>query len=249
MKNEEEWLLKEKYNGKPNKKFKKDLMRLKKGEPLDYVIGFVNFLGCKIDLSKRPLIPRKETEYWTAFAAGDIKKRVDNSQAKGLKVLDIFAGSGCIGVAIQANVAGLLCDFAEKDAKLLKQIKINLKNNFARTPKCKVIKSDIFKNVKGKYDYILANPPYIPEKNKNKVQKSVLKYEPREALFAGSDGLRYITKFLREAKQHLNENGRIYMEFDPPQKEAIERMLFKYKYKKWWFGKDQYDRERWVVAE
>jgi len=250
MKYEKEiaWLLKEKYSGKHNKKFLKDIVRLKKGEPLDYVIGFTNFLGCKIDLSQKPLIPRKETEYWTAYAAGDIKKRIDNS-SKSLKILDMFAGSGCIGIAIQANVPNVLCDFAEKDAKLIKQIKINLKNNFTRIPKCKLVQSDIFSKIKGKYDYILANSPYIPMKNKSKVQKSVLKYEPREALFGGPDGLKYIDKFLKQAKKHLAEYGRIYMEFDPPEEKKIEKLLLKYNYKKWWIMKDQYGKPRWVVVE
>jgi len=247
-----DWLLKEKYNGKPGKKFEKDVGRIKRGEPVDYVIGFVDFLGCKIDLSKKPLIPRKETEYWTAFAAGDIKKRIDNSsiEAKGnLRILDVFAGSGCIGVAIQANVPNVLCDFAEKDPNLIRQIKINLKNNFVKVPKCKIIRSDILSGVKDKYDYILANPPYIPEKNKNKIQKSVLKYEPKQALFGGKDGLKYIDKFLKQAKKHLKECGRIYMEFDSPQKAQIEKLIRKYRYDKWWFAKDQYGKWRWVQIQ
>jgi len=253
------WLLKEKYNGKPNKQFKKDVKRLEAGEPIDYVIGFTEFLGCKIDLSKKPLIPRKETEYWTAYAAGDIKKRAENS-ADVLRVLDIFAGSGCIGIAIQANVPNVLCDFAEKDAKSAKQIKINIKNNFIKIPKCKVVQSDIFSKVKGKYDYILANPPYIPDYKRNssarlrtilrnRIQKSVLKYEPKIALFGGEDGLKYIDKFLKQARKHLKKYGRIYMEFDSEQKNKIEKLILKYKYKKWWFAKDQYNRWRWVVAE
>jgi release factor glutamine methyltransferase len=258
MQKEINWLLKEKYNNNPpvsrqgQKQFKKDIARLKKGEPVDFVIGFVDFLGCKIDLSKKPLIPRKETEYWVAYAAGDIKKRVDNSNFSAkdnLKILDIFSGSGCVGIAIQANVANVLCDFAEKDAKLIKQIKANLKNNFAKIPRCKVIQSDVFSRVKGKYDYILANPPYIPIKNKNKIQRSVLKYEPRQALFGGSDGLKYIDKILKGAKKKLNQYGRLYIEFDPPQKEKIESLIKKYKYSRWWFFKDQYDKFRWVVIE
>ena len=248
---EEQWLLKEKYNGKPNKKFKADLKRLKKGEPVDYVIGFTNFLSCKIDLSKKPLIPRKETEYWTVFAAGDIKKRIETSSMTAkdnLRVLDMFAGSGCVGVAIQANVPNVLCDFADNDKNALAQIKINLKKNFIKKPKSKVFLSDVFSKVNGKYDYILANPPYIPTTRKNKIQKSVLKYEPKQALFGGDDGMKFINKFLAGAKEHLNKYGRIYMEFDFIQKEKIEKLLKKLGYKKWQFGQDQYNKWRWVVV-
>ena len=245
---EAEWLLKEKYNGKPNKKFKKDVARLKKGEPIDYVIGFINFLGCKIDLSKKTLIPRKETEYWTAFAARDIKNRIDNS-SNIIRVLDIFAGSGCVGIAMMAHLPNVLCDFADDDKRAIQQIKINLKNNFVKKSKSKIIQSNIFSKIKGKYDYILANPPYISITKKNKIQKSVLKYEPKKALFGGKDGIEYIKKFLNNAKDYLNKYGRIYMEFDPPQKNKVENFLKKSNYKKWYFCKDQFDRWRWVVVE
>lgn len=238
--------MEEKYKGKPNKKFQKDVKRIKKGEPVDYVIGFKEFLGCKIDLSKRPLIPRKETEFWVAMAIDEIKKYY---ATKSIKCLDIFAGSGCIGVALLANVQNVLCDIAEKDKKLLGQIKLNLKNNFTKPSRYKVIGSDVFSKIKGKYDFILANPPYIATTRKNKVQKSVLKYEPKAALFAGKDGFTYIKKFLQEVKKHLNPGGQVFMEFDFVQKNDIEKLLKKLGYKDYEFKKDQYGKWRFLMLK
>ena len=197
----------------------------KENEPLEYVRGFAEFLGCKIDLSKRPLIPRLETEYWVKKALCDIRP--------GAKVLDIFAGSGCIGIAILRHVKNAKVTFADK-------YKYFDKPNF--------IKSDVFSKVVGKYDYIFANPPYIAEKLRYKVQKSVLKYEPKTALFGGGDGLFYIRKFLKDAKKHLNAGGTIFMEFSPEQKKEIEKFLIKFNYKNWKFHKDQFDRWRWAVV-
>ena len=263
MQKEIQWILKEKYNGRQSAAFKKDVKRFEKGEPVDYIIGFKYFLGCKIDLSKKPLVPRPETEFWATRAleevknamlikksSEDVKSIVNKSwghENYSLRALDIFAGSGCVGVAMVANCPGLLCDFADVDKASISQIKINLKINFVDEKKCKIIKSDIFAKVKNKYDFIFANPPYIPTTKKSKVQKSVLKYEPKKALFAGKDGMKFINKFLKQAKKHLNRDGKIFMEFDSPQKNKIETLLKKNKYKTWQFFKDQNDNWRWVT--
>jgi len=242
MQKEIEWLLKEKYRGKNTANFYVDVKRLEAGEPLDYVIGFTEFLGCKIDLSKKPLIPRPETEFWVEEAIKKIKK----NKKRSLRCLDIFSGSGCVGVAVLKNTVSLLCDISEKDKKLLEQIKINLKINKIKPNRYKVIQSDVFKNIKGKYDFILANPPYIGKNKKNKIQKSVLEYEPKKALFGGEDGFIYINKFLGQAKKRLNEGGGIFMEFSPEQKNQIEKIILKHKYSNYEFKKDQYGKWRWV---
>ena len=86
------------------------------------------------------------------------------------------------------------------------------------------MQSDIFSGVKDKYNYILANPPYVPEKNKELVQQSVLEQEPYQAVFGGEDGLYYIRKFLREVKNHVVVGGVVYVEFDSYQKAEIEKL-------------------------
>jgi len=188
------------------------------------------------------LIPRPETEYWVEEALLDIRRN-------NISVLDIFSGSGCIGVAILQHTNKSNVVFAEKEKKFTKQIEINCKLNGFSKSNYKIVQSDIFKGIKGKFDYIFANPPYIPSPRKNKVQKSVLKYEPKRALFAGNDGLRYIKNFLKNAKNFLNENGKIFMEFDSIQKDKIEKMLKEYGYKEWKFNKDQYGKWRWVSID
>lgn len=245
MQKEEQWVLKEKYLGQPNKNFYKDVERLKAGEPVDYVIGFTEFLNCKIDLSKKPLIPRVETEYWVEKVIEEIR----NCKTKNIKCLDIFSGSGCIAVAVLANTRAILCDVADSEADCIKQIKINLKINNIDKKRYKVIQSDIFKNVKVMYDFIFANPPYIPKTRKNKLDKSVINFEPSKALFGGEDGLFYIRKFLKDAKKYLNKEGKIYIEFDCTQKKEIEKLIKKYKYSNYKFNKDQYNKWRWVIIE
>ena len=246
MQKEIGWLLKEKYHGNPGPKgypnFYKDVERLKVGEPVDYVIGFTEFLKCKIDLSRKPLIPRPETEFWVSEVVSSLLE----DKRRAIRCLDLFSGSGCIAVAVLAKTSVLLCDIADKQKESLEQAKINCKLNGIDKKRYRVIKSDVFSNIKSKYDYIFANPPYIPTERSGKVGKSVLKFEPKAALFGGGDGLFYIRRFLKDAREHLVVGGIIFMEFDPPQKKEIEKIIKKYKYSSYEFHRDQYNRWRWV---
>lgn len=256
------WLLQEKYpeinpsdlsgasNGKRVVAAKKDIERLKAGEPLDHIIGFVEFLGCKILVDNNVLIPRAETEFWTEKTIEDIYSKLQRFAKEGIAVLDMFAGSGAIGVAIMRHVKNARMTFADSEKGSIRQIKKNLKANSYKL-KPKVIQSDIFEKVTGKFDVIVANPPYIPnnQETRNKIQTSVIDYEPHVALFGGEDGLDLIRRFLAEAKNRLNTGGKIYMEFDSPQKPAITALLKKLKYRTWDFHKDQYGKVRYVVVQ
>ncbi len=238
------WILRDKYKHKKTRLPLKDQKLLARGYPLDYLIGWKPFLNCQIDLSFKPLIPRPETEYWAEKAIEEIKK---NPEKRRQRVLDIFAGSGCVGIAVLKNTKNTLVDFAEKNDKFLKQIEKNLILNKITNNRWKLIKSDVWQRVENKYDFILANPPYIAVKKKPKLPLNVKKYEPSAALFGGKEGMIYIKKFLFSLKKYLNQNGQAWLEFDAPQKAKIEKLLKKNNFRNWLFKKDQFGRWRWVI--
>jgi len=249
--------LNEKYNGRLTSRAKKDITRLRKGEPVDYVIGYKNFCGCKIDLRHKPLIPRDETEYWVKQVIAE-KPKPDFGKLPevGLRrVLDIFAGSGCCGIAVLKNIPNSHCDFCDIDDNCLKQIRLNLRINGIDKKRYRVIKSDVFEKLltsdvnSGKYDMILANPPYIGLTEKKKVQKSVLDFESERALFARDKGLFFIKKFLSQAKNFLAESGVIYLEIGYNQKKEVESILKRQDYQNFGFHKDQFGRWRYLKIE
>jgi len=208
--------------------------------PEDYKKGFKEFLGVKVDLSFRPFIPREETGYWVKKAISEIKE--------GSKCLDLFAGSGCIGLAVLKNVPGSFCDFGEINSLFLKGIEKSIKSNGIERERCNFIETDVFSNIFKKYDYILSNPPYVAERRINEVGEDVKTFEPSVALYGGVDGMKYIERFLKEAVDYLKEKGVVFMEFDPEQKERIEEII-KDKYSKFEFFKDEFDKYRFVRIE
>jgi len=228
---------------------------MKSRTTVEFEMGYIKFLNCKIDLSKKVFIPRIETEFWVKKALKSI--RTMSNEQRAIKVLDIFSGSGCIGIAILKNIRNSRVDFVDIDENAIEQIKINLRLNKISSKRYRVIKSDVFEKVRGKpapyrtrsgagYDFIFANPPYVAKERLSEVQESVKKFEPKISWYGGKGGLKYIKKFLKEAKNHLRENGIIFMEIDPLQKEDVEKILKKEDYKKFKFYKDQFKKIRWV---
>ncbi len=239
---ERAWLLKEKYGGAASGAFQADLARLEAGEPVDYVIGFSQFLGCRVDLSRRPLIPRPETEYWAGEAIAEIAARYDAP----LRILDIFAGSGCIGIAALSRLPNAQADFAEIDPAFVEQIKINLDLNGIASERYRIFESDIWSGIPAgtKYDVIFANPPYIGDHSRP--DASVLGHEPHVALFAGEGGLSLIRRTIECAGEFLSPGGRLYIEHDHDQKAAIEAILKTRTFASYSFYPDQFGLLRWV---
>ena len=215
--------------------------------PSEYRKGFTKFLNCKVDLSKRVFIPRIETEFWVNQVIKEIQKFTEVHPL--LKVLDIFAGSGCIGIAILKNIKNSSVDFVDIDKKAIEQIRINLKLNNISKFRYKIYQSNLFEKINGKYDVIFANPPYVARERIKEVESSVLKYEPKIALLAGKRGMQYIKKFLKGARNFLKPKGVIYLELDPLQEKEIEDILNREKYKNFKFFKDQFKKYRFLKVK
>lgn len=201
----------------------------------------IKFLNCQIDFSKKVFRPRAETEFLVKEAMREL--RIEN---KEFRILDIFAGTGCIGVSILKEIKDAKVDFVDISKDAIGQIKINLGLNRIEKRRYKICRSNLFEKLKGrKYDFIFANPPYVALDRISEVQKEVLKKDPLVALFAGKDGMVLINKFFKEVNGYLKPGGKIFMEFDPLQKKKIRKVLEKEEFK-FVFKKDQFEKIRWA---
>ncbi len=175
------------------------------GRPLWYVVGDTDFCGYKIKVDERVLIPRPETE--------EMAMMVVNSVEDGNSVLDLCTGSGAIAIAV-----------AEESKKLGKQIKVTAtdvsegalelakENAEANGADILFLQSDLFERIRGRFDVIVSNPPYIPTKDIAELQREVKDFEPHLALDGGKDGLDYYRKIAEECHKHLNKGGTLIME-------------------------------------
>ena len=239
MSQEIEWLLEEKYRGEKSDAFFADCKRMALGEPLGYLIGHVPFLGCTIHLHTKPLIPRPETEFWTEKAIEEIKG------VSTPRVLDLCAGSGCIGVAVAKHVPTASVDFSEIDASHLPTIEKNLEENGIDPGRAKVEHTNLFEAFSGNYDFILSNPPYI-DMDLSRTDDNVLEHEPYIALSGGLAGLEVIQSIINQAPNHLKSGGQLWLEHEPEQSLAIKTLANENGFS-CTTQKDQYGVERYSV--
>lgn len=180
-------LLKEKY---PND-YEKQIEKVKKGYPVQYLIGNVDFLNTNILVNGQVLIPRFETEYLVE----KVLKKVEKYKENNFSCIDICTGSGCIAIGIAKNT-NFKVEGIDISKEALQVARKNAKRNHV-TIEWKQI--DILKNtILPSYDIIIANPPYI---DKEEEVDPTTQYEPQMALFAGEHGLIFYKKIIEQIQK------------------------------------------------
>lgn len=186
------------------------------GRPLWYIVGDTEFYNCKIKVDERALIPRPETELLAEAAC----KTVED----GDKVLDLCTGSGCLAVAIAKNCAGRRVSVTAAD---LSDAAIMLAEENAKLNDVNInfVQSDLFGGVRGRFNLIVCNPPYIKSADIPKLQKEVREYEPRIALDGGDDGLDFYRRLAKEVRSYLAKDGMLLLECGEGQAEEILKLF------------------------
>lgn len=215
-----------------------DIERVSKGEPLQYVTNIQSFFGMDFYVDRNVLIPQPDTEVLVETAIKIIKK-----QNKKVEVLDLCTGSGVIAVSVakQKNTEVTASDISEKALKIAKR------NSSMHNTKVNFIKSDLFKNINGKFDIILSNPPYI-ETEVIKTLSSDVKAEPIIALDGGKDGLDFYREIAQNAKNHLSTNGYLIVEIGNNQKDEVTKILKENGYENIYCIKDYAQNNRVIVS-
>ncbi len=196
-------------------KFIEYIEQLSNNEPLSKIIGYKYFYNNKFYTNRFTLDPRPETEIIVELF---IKYFLNRNE--GLKILDLGCGTGCIGLSILLLYNNATLHLLDISQDALEVAELNAKS-LQVMDRCELIKSNWFDEVNDTYDVIVSNPPYVS--TNYKLDKAVL-YDPKEALFAGIDGMDSYNKILPVAHLYLRNNGKLFIEIGYNQSDKIKEI-------------------------
>lgn len=213
------------------------LKRLDSGEPVQYIVGDVDFYGNIIKVDKRALIPRFETE-------GLVEIALNYLTNTNLDVVDLGTGSGCIAITLKKKLPNIFMDAVDISLDALSLAYENAKLN---NVEINFINGDMLKPLNKKYDCIISNPPYIS--HNEEIMEIVKNNEPNIALYSDNDGLYYYEEILKNCKKYLKDKYYIFFEIGYNQGDSVKELALKYLdcYVK--IKKDLQGFDRYVIIE
>lgn len=197
-------------------RYKKCVLSIEQGKPIQYAIGHVNFYGNEFIVNENVLIPRFETEELVEKTVSFAKKFFTNP----VDIIDLGTGTGAIGLTLEKKLSTNSVDLIDISEKALE---VTHKNCEKLHSKANIIKSDMFEKVDKKYDIIISNPPYI--KTTEGIEEIVKNNEPKIALYAGEDGLDCYRKILNNITSHMKERCLVAFEIGMTQAEDIKKLI------------------------
>lgn len=186
--------------------------------PLQYIFGEWSFYGRDFYVGPGVLVPRADTETVIEVCVDCLKDKKEPA------ILDLCAGSGCIGITLSKEKEDSVCQMLEKYPEAMRYAEKNILRNKAEN--AKVILGDIFDGTlsEGKYDLIVSNPPYVSENGAEEVSPET-KYEPQTALLGGDDGLKFYRAITENYKDSLKEKGMLVYEVGLAQADSVKEIL------------------------
>ena len=222
----------------------RDLTRRRaEGEPLQHLLGTVDFLGNEIISDHRALIPRPETEHLVDWMIREVKA---GRMAQPSSLLDVATGSGCIGLTLAAawkDCRVLLSDISEEALDLARMNASRLGLH-----QVKLVRSDLFEKITDSFDLITANLPYIPSAEISTLSREVRR-DPVLALDGGPDGMDIIRRFLVDVQPHLTNGALIVLEVGHDQGREVADKATEHGFVRARLLADLAGIERFVIAE
>ncbi len=195
--------------------FESYIKKREKGVPVAYIIGEKEFMGLSFKLNEDTLIPRPDTECL-------VEKIIEESSFTAPRILDLCTGSGCIGISLVNFIKESQCDLTDISEGALEMAKENAEFNGVGN-RTEVFTLDVLNDdIKGRYDIIVSNPPYIESEIVPSLEVS--KFEPARALDGGADGLDFYRVIVKKAYDALEKGGMLALEIGYNQGESLKNL-------------------------
>jgi release factor glutamine methyltransferase len=239
------WLIAHGYETLPARDtaaFRAWVKRRRAGEPIQYITGEAEFYGLSFRVNRAVLIPRPETEHLVEkvieLACGLEKQRI----------ADVGTGSGAIAVALASKLPSARIDAMDISAAAQVMARGNAERNGV-ADRVAFHEGDLLAPAAGKlFDFIVSNPPYVPERDRDSLSVEVRNYEPSEALFAGPDGLAVYRRLIPAAFNALFHDRYLALEIGFGQQEAVGELLANARFEDIGFANDLRGIARVAVA-
>ena len=220
-------------------KVRRLIQRREKGEPVHYIIGYIEFLGLTINVGKGVLIPRPETELLVEEVIKILKSEELGAGSKdkpacaasrasrldslaSLSFVDLCTGSGCIALALAKEFPDAEVYGTDLSKQALAYAGKNAKINGIKN--ARFLQGSLFEPVRGrKFSMITANPPYVRRDELDTLQREIRDWEPVGALNGGEDGMAFYRQILSSAGEHLNPGGCIFLELGFGQAGVVQK--------------------------
>lgn len=215
------------------------LRRRSTGEPLEQILGEVEFYHCHLAITPDVLIPRQETEILVDLIAKRIKER----PVSGLSLWDLCTGSGCIGLSLKKTFSELNVSLSDLCPKALAVAKKNAEANFLQVD---LRMGDLLEPFFGETaDFIICNPPYVSQKEYEALDPGVRDFEPSSALLAGERGTEFYERIALELPPFLRPGAQIFLEIGSGQGADVQEIFSSLPWRrnrllKDWAGKDRF---------
>ncbi|MCM8817890.1 MAG: peptide chain release factor N(5)-glutamine methyltransferase [Candidatus Omnitrophica bacterium] len=202
------------------KTFLKLVKKRKKGISVFYLTKKISFYNCEFKIERGVFIPRPETEL---LVEKTIRIYQENFYPRKIKILDIGTGCGNIAISLAKNINKSIVKGVDISKKSLKIATENAILNKVKK-RSKFFYSDIFSNINEKFEIIVSNPPYVNQKDYEKLDEEVKK-EPKRAIYGGKDGLKIIKKIIKESPKFLKNCGFLIIEIGYDQSKKLKEFL------------------------
>jgi release factor glutamine methyltransferase len=194
-----------------------------RGVPAQYITGHQEFWGMDLIVTPAVLIPRPETEHVIEAVLELQASSAGRHESAKPRIVDIGTGSGCIALALAKELPNAEMHATDISPAALEVARANTARH--QLERIHFHQTDLLEGLPGQFDFVISNPPYVGESEEDTVQLEVRKFEPRNAVFAGSKGTEIIARLIPQAEAKLHSEGWLVMEISGAIADDVRKLL------------------------